>query len=1004
MNFSAWSIRNPVPSLLLFVVLTFAGIMGLRNLGIQNFPDIELPTILISATLEGAAPEQLETEVARKIEDQLASIGGVKHMYSTLTDGSAQMFVEFNIDKDLEEALNEVRNAVDAARSDLPANMTPPVVSKITTSGQPILTFSVQSDRIDEQDLSWFVDNDVSKAILAVNGVGKVGRVGGIDREIQVNLSPSLMTGLGVTALDISTQAQADAAGFVRRVAATSAVPSSRCARSAPYQTWPELAALSVPLADGRHVRLDQLGEVRDTVAERSAMALLNGKPVVGFEITRSKGASEVAVAEAVRVAVQKLAAEHPDLQITEAFNAVQPVQDNYDGSMHLLFEGALLAILVVWWFLRDWRATLVSATALPLSIIPTFAVMYFSGFSLNVLTLLALALVVGILVDDAIVEIENIMRHLGMGKTPYDAAMEAADEIGLAVIATTFSLVAVFLPTAFMGGVPGKFFRQFGMTAAVAVLASLVVARLLTPMMAAYLLKPAKHANEDSRLMTRYLSVVKWCMAHRKTTIFSAITFFVCSIALVPLLPTGFVPAGDVSQSRVTLELQPGSTLDQTRAIAEQARLILQKTPDVTHVFSSIGVANSAGAFGIGGTSDVRTATLTVSLTHRSDRSRKQSQIESDIRDRLQVLPGTRVSIGAGGSGEKLQIVLAGDDAATLQATSRAVERDLRTLKGIGNVTSGASLQRPEIQVRPDYARAAELGVTAQSLESAIRVATSGDFSTNLPKLNLPQRQVPIRVRLQKGVRQDLDAISQLRVPGRAGSVTLASVADVGMGNGPAQVSRRDRSRNVTIDVELAGRSIGDVTKESAKLPSLKKLPPSVKQLTSGDAESQAELFGSFGTAMLIGVMCIYVVLVLLFHDFLQPATILAALPLVRGRGADRAAGDAQQLLHAIHHRSADVDGHRQQELHPARRIRCHGQTRARHEPLRRTDGCLPQTRPPDPDDLDCDGRRHDANCIGHRHRSKFSLTDGHLRDWRRDYLNGAQPDGHPGNLYLCG
>ncbi len=539
-----------------------------------------------------------------------------------------------------------------------------------------------------------------------------------------------------------------------------------------------ELAALDIPLSDGRHVRLDQIGQVRDTVAERTAVALLDGKPVVGFEITRSKGASEVAVAKGMCARRYRNSPPSiPDVRIGEAFNAVDPVEDNYDGSMHLLFEGALLAVLVVWWFLRDWRATLVSATALPLSIIPTFAVMFFAGFSLNVLTLLALALVVGILVDDAIVEIENIVRHLGMGKKPYDAAMEAADEIGLAVIATTFSLVAVFLPTAFMGGVAGKFFKQFGMTAAVAVMASLVVARLLTPMMAAYLLKPAKHANEDSALMKRYMGWASWCMARRKTTIFTAIAFFIGSLMLVPLLPTGFVPPADVSQSRVTLELQPGSTLEQTRAIAEQARVILQHTPDVTHVFTAVGVANAAGAFGVGATADVRTATLTVSLTQRAERSRKQSEIESDIRQRLQVLPGTRVSIGAGGSGEKMEMVLASDDPVVLQSASRAVERDLRTLKGIGNVTSGASLQRPEIQVRPDYARAAELGVTAQSLASVIRVATSGDFATNLPKLNLPQRQVPIRVRLDEAVRHDLDTISQMRVPGRNGSVALGSV-----------------------------------------------------------------------------------------------------------------------------------------------------------------------------------------------------------------------------------
>lgn len=888
MNFSTWSIRNPVPAIALFVLLTVLGVRGFNALGIQDFPDIELPTISVNASLEGAAPGQLETEVARKIEDAVAALGGVQHIRTTLTDGAASIRVEFSIDKNSEVALSEVRNAVDGVRSQLPGSMSTPTVSKTTTSGSPIITFAASSDTLAEEPLSWFIDNEVTKAMLAVPGVGKVSRVGGVSREVHVDLDPARMAALRVTAANVSQGIKAvqqdasggrgDVGGAVQSVRTLAAVGSVD-----------EIAALSISTANGRNIRVDQVATVRDTVAERSGYALLEDKPVVAFQITRTKGASEVTVGRAVRVAVAKLQAKHPQVKLEEAYDNVAPVEDNYTGSMELLIEGAILAVIVVWLFLRDWRATLVAASALPLSIIPTFAAIHYLGFTLNTLTLLSLALVVGILVDDAIVEIENIVRHLRMGRTPYEAAMEAADEIGLAVIATTFTLVAVFLPTAFMGGVPGKFFNPFGWTAAVSVMFSLLVARLLTPMMAAYLLKPLVNVGEqerDSWLMTRYLRVARWCLHHRKATIFGAILFFAGSLSLIPLLPTGFVPVADDAQTTVTIELAPGSSLEETRAIAALARERIRRVPEVLRTFTNVGSVTLGGGGPIGGasSSDVRKASITVKLSERADRSRKQAEVEAALRQLLNDLPGTRVSVGSGGTGEKLQVVLASDNADSLDEASRAVDRDLRTLKGIGNVSSSASLQRPEVHIDPDTGRAADLGVTTAALSEAIRVATAGDYESALSKLNLPERQIPIRVRLNKAFREDIDQIGQLRVAGRSGDVTLDRVATVSLGSGPAQIDRLDRQRNVSISVELNGRVIGDVLKEVELLPAIKALPAGVSRPASGDQERMKELFGSFAGAMGIGIVCIYFVLVLLFHDFMQPATILAALPLSVG------------------------------------------------------------------------------------------------------------------------
>lgn len=883
MNFSALSIRNPVPAILLFAMLTLLGLAGFRALGIQNFPDIELPRIIINAQLEGAAPAQLETDVARKIENKVATLAGVQHIRTTLSDGSARIQIEFDIDIGIESALNDVRNAVDSVRADLPQDMNDPVVSKVTTAGGAIVTFTVESARMDEEALSWFIDNDISKALLAVKGVGAVDRVGGVEREVAINLDPTRMAALGVTASDISArlkQVQQDASGGRGDIGA--GVQSVRTLGA--VHDIAEIAALDIPLPSGHSVRLDQIGQVQDSVAERAAYALLDGKPVVGFSVTRIKGASEVAVAKAARQAVAALSVRFPQITISEAYDTVGPVEDNFRGSMELLYEGAILAVLVVWWFLRDWRATLVAAAALPLSIIPTFAVIHWFGFSLNGLTLLSLALVVGILVDDAIVEIENIVRHLRMGKGPIQAATEAADEIGLAVIATSLTLMAVFLPTAFMGGVPGKFFREFGITAAVAVFFSLVVARLLTPMMSAYTLKLRGPGVADSKLMRAYLATAGWCLTHRKLTLLAAVLFFAGSLALIPLLPTGFMPPSDRNQTAVKLELAPGSTLEDTRAAAEHARALIAPIDDIISVFTTVGSIAGGGPFAEGGSLDVRKASLMINLTHRNDRPRKQAAIEQEIRERLRELPGVRLSVGLGDVGERLQVVLAGDDPGLLDRTSQAIERDLRTLPLIGNVTSSASLQRPEIHVDVDFARAADLGVTTAAIATAIRVATAGDFAVQLPKLNLPQRQIPIRVRFDSDLRHDLDAIAQLRLPAWSGQVPLSAVADVRLSSGPAQIERLDRNRNITLQVELAGRTVGEVLAEVDQLPSLQLLPPGIERPASGDAERMAEVFSGFGVAMLTGVLCIYIVLVLLFHDFLQPATILTALPLSVG------------------------------------------------------------------------------------------------------------------------
>ncbi len=885
MNVSAWSIRRPTPAILLFILLTLLGLAGFRAMKIQNFPDIELPLVTVVATLPGASPEQMETEVARKIENSLANLQGIKHIYSQAKDGVVSINAEFRLEKPIQEAVDDVRDAVQRIRSDLPADLDEPMIQKVDLSGMPILTYTVFSTRMDDEALSWFIDDQVTKALRAVRGVGAVARVGGVTREVRVELDPLKLLALNATAADISRQlrqvqqeasgGRADLGGAEQSVRTIATVHSAQ-----------ELAAMDVALSDGRHIRLDQVANVEDTVAEQRSAALLNGKPVVGFEITRSRGAGEIEVAEAVQPVLAGLRAEHPDITVTEAFNFVDPVRDNYRGSMSLMFEGALLAVLVVWFFLRNGRATAISAITLPLSIIPTFAAMHWLGFSVNAVTLLALSLVVGILVDDAIVEIENIMRHQGLGKTPYQAAMEAADEIGLAVIATTFTLIAVFLPTAFMDGIVGRFFVQFGWTAALAVWFSLVVARMLTPMMAAYLIKPTDRAYSEPRWLDRYLAVAAWCLEHRLATLALTLAFSVTSCAplIAGKIPGDFIPPDDLSQTQVYLSLPPGATLPQTLATAERAREIVQANPYVKLVYTAAGGGNSGGdPFAPRGGGEVRKATLTLNLTPRDERHGiTKRAIEAQLREALAVLPGARVDVGLGGaSGSKYILVLAGEDGEALAAYGHRVERELRTLPGIGNVVSTSSLQRPELVVRPDAARAADLGVTSAAIADTLRVATAGDYDQGLAKLNLSQRQIPVVVRLPDAARRDLALLERLAVPGARGPVPLGNLATLSLDGGPAQIDRYDRRRNLNFEIALNGQPLGKVQAQADALPSLRNLPAGIKKAAVGDAEAMGELFGGFLLAMGAGVLCIYIVLVLLFHAWVQPATILVALVL---------------------------------------------------------------------------------------------------------------------------
>ncbi len=898
-NLSANAIKKPIPPIIIFVLLTFAGLLGFAKLGINQFPDVDIPVVTVEIGQPGAAPAELESQVTRIVENSVATVGDVSHITSTISDGVSSTAIEFQFGKDIDRAVNDVRDAVTRVRSDLPGDIDEPVIKRTTTSGGPMLTYTVKSEGRTPAELSWFVDNEVSKTLLSVPGVGQVKRVGGVDREIVIALQPERLAAYGITAAEVSRQLRAVAVNVPGGKAQLGGQQQSirTLGGTASVET---LRAMQIALRDGRSVRLADLGRVDDGFADPTQDAFVDGERVVAFQIIRGIGSSSIDVAEGVERAVARLGAEHPQIELKLFASTVAFTQESYAASVEALILGALLAVIVVWWFLRDWRATLISAIAMPLSVIPTFFFMQWLGFTLNLITLLGLSLVVGILVDDAIVEVENIVRHMRMGKSAMQAALDAADEIGLAVVATTLAIVAVFVPVSFMSGVPGQFFRQFGISVAIAVLISLLVARLITPVMGAYWLKPHGKVEQDGPVMRKYLALVQWGLAHRKLALASGVLLFAGSMALAPLLPQGFIPASDRSQSTINFELPPGTLLEQTTAAAAKARELLAKHPEVEHVLTTIGNGAQLDAMGSSGSGEVRSGTLTVSLVPPSRREMTQREFEKTVQAELRRIPGFRFRFGGGEAGETLDVILVSDNPKALEQAAERVEREMRGVPGVGNPAAASSLRRPELLVKPDWSRAADLGVTVSDIATTVRVATIGDTSAQLPKFHLDERSLDVRTQLDLVSRTDLDTLRLLRVPtASGGSVTLDTVAQLEMGSGSAQITRFDRRRSVSIKADVGGAPLGEVNEAIAKLPSIQGLPADVKQAQYGDSERMKELFADFGVAMVAGVLLVYCVLVLLFHDFAQPVTIMAALPLSIGGalGLLLLAGEAMSL-----------------------------------------------------------------------------------------------------------
>lgn len=885
LNVSAWAIRKPIPSLVLFVVLTAIGLASFMTLPVTRMPNIDLPLVSVTIKQAGAAPSELEMQVTKRVETSVAGLSGVKHITSNVGDGVSVTTIEFQLETSVDRAVNDVRDAVTKIRTQLPQSIEEPLIQRIDIEGMAISTYAASAPSMTPEELSWFIDDRVIRQLQAVRGVAQVRREGGVDREIRVSLDPARLQALGITAAEVNRQLRAtnvDLAGGRGEVGTQE--QSIRTLAGA--LSVEKLAQSRIVLPGGRQAPLSELGSVRDGSAEPRIAAKLDGKPIVAFGVYRAKGYSDVVVSKAVDERLKELEAARPDVTISKIDSTVKYTEGDYKSAMHTLLEGAALAVVVVFLFLRDFRATLITALAIPLSILPTFWAMSALGFSLNAVSLLAITLVTGILVDDAIVEIENIVRHMRMGKSPYRAAIEAADEIGLAVVATTATIIAVFMPVSFMGGIAGQYFKQFGITVAIAVAFSLLVARLITPLFAAYFLRDrGEHEERDGFVMRSYARMLAWCVRWRFVTVIAGFALFAGSIVLAGYLPSGFLPESDTSRSILKIELPPGSRLDQGDQVAQRITRILKDRPEVQSVYATIG-SDMQGGLQVAA-SEVRKGVLIVNLKPKSERSLSQKQFEAAMRQELAKIPDLRTNFGNEGGQREFAMIVSGADGASVEQTAVKLEKAVREkVPGLLNVISTAAIDRPEIRIVPKLDEAAELGVSVADIAETVRIATIGDVAQNLAKFSAGDRQVDIRVQLDLAARADMSTFENLRVRRAAGgSVPLTAVANVDFGQGPTALERYDRDRRVAIEGDLApGYPLGSALEAVKSLPEAKSLPAGVTLKEVGDVEIMNEVFQGFAMAMAAGVLLVFAVLVLLFADVAQPVTILLSLPLSIG------------------------------------------------------------------------------------------------------------------------
>jgi len=890
------SVNQPVFATMIMVALVVIGIYSFQRLPIEQLPDVDFPVVAVVVAYPGASPEAVETDIIEPIEDAVNTISGIDSIQSTARSGEALIVMTFDLSIDSSVAAQDVRDRLATVEAGFPDSANDPVLFKFDPSELPVISLAVSSQTMSLRDLTALTEDVIEPRLSIIPGVGRASVVGGVPRQLNVLIDPDRLTAFGVGVGEVTAALRAE----------NQNLPAGDIEQGLEVQTLQiegriaqadDFLDIIIARQGGQPVRLRDVATLIDGTAERTSLALLNGAQALAVDVVKTQGSNTVGVAEDIRAAVAELTAG--DLPAGVTIEVVRdnaaPVEQSYQGVQSMMIEGAALAVFIVFLFLNSWRSTVITGLTLPISVIGTMTVIYALGFTLNIMTLLALSLAIGLLIDDAIVVRENIMRHLHMGKTHRQAALDGTNEIGLAVLATTLSIVAVFLPVAFMEGIIGRFFLQFGVTVSVAVLISLFVAFTLDPMLSSVWYDPAAEENPKrgplgrlvarfgrgfDRLAQGYRHVLRWCLRRRLTTLGVALAAFVGAFALVPMVGAEFIPPEDNSQFQVSVETPVGSSLDYTAGKIRQIDRVLQTFPEVVSTYATVNAGTNAGGR--------NSASIVVAMVAPSARDRRPQDMTAPVRAALQAIPGIDVVIGAadgfGGLQAPVQINLFGDNLDVLAPAADELVRRMQTITGLVDVESSLDSAQPVLGVRIDRDAASDLGVSLQQVGATLRPMLGGEEVTDWTSPD--GRNFTVVVRLPADMRNDLAVlralpIAQSGATGSSGMVRLDQVAEIVPSFGPSEIQRMDLARQVTVTANLDGLTLGDVLPEVQLAMDALNLPAGYRVQTGGDAEQLAETAAAAGSALILAVVFIYLVLASQFGSFLQPVAIMVALPL---------------------------------------------------------------------------------------------------------------------------
>jgi len=887
------SIRQPVFTTMVMLALIIIGLASYQRLPIEQMPDVDFPVVAITASYPGASPEAVESDVLEPLEDAVSTIAGLDTIEATARSGAATVILTFNLDVNSQAAAQDVRDKIAQISGLLPEEVNDPVVLRFDPDARAIISLALTSQTIPPRELTALAEDTIAQRLLTIQGVGSATVVGGADPQLTFRVDPERLEAFGLSMQEVvgavSAQNRDIPAG-----SATYGRSNQSIQIEGRIQRARDFLDIVVSQRGERSVRLGDVATLQDGEAEESSVALLNGSRSVAIDIIKSQGSNTVAIAEAVRAEVERLVAEDlpegADLRIV-VDNAVE-VEESLHSVQAMLIEGALLATAIVFLFLNSWRSTVITGLTLPISIIGTMSAIYFLGYTLNMMTMMALSLAVGILIDDAIVVRENIMRHLHMGKSHRQAAEDGTNEIGLAVLATTLSIVAVFMPVAFMEGIIGRFFLQFGVTVSVAVLISLFVAFTLDPMMSSVWYDPAADASRPKgvvwrtinrfdqafeRLANGYVRVLKACLKWRKTTLAAALGAFLASFALLGPVGVEFMPQSDNGELRVSVETPPGSSLAYTESKVLQADRVLRAIEGVDRTYATV-----AGGMRSGGSNS---ASITVNLVDREDRTRTTSAYNPILREALAVIPGATFSVGAGGGmgggRAPIQVAISGPALARVQTLADGLMRRMEGIDGIGDVTSSLEDAQPILAIQVDAQKASQMGISPAQVGDALSPMLEGQDAGDWTHPD--GRSYTIHLQIPEEVRDDPDALSGLPVGiGPTGqTIRLDQVARIAPSFGPSEIARKDGRRTITISANLAGKNLGEVTPAITAAIADLDVPPGYNVSSGGEQEDLQESAASAGNALLLAVVFIYLVLASQFGSFLQPVAIMFSLPL---------------------------------------------------------------------------------------------------------------------------